>query len=92
MLWAGDPSKYPLLTRQDRHDIVFGAATRKRHRNSEVDGPFEHLHQEGDIWIVTRDAFDPARHVWGWRVAPEAARNAVRKWLERSGNSEGANR
>ena len=80
--WAGDPSRYPILTRQDRHDIVFGVGTNKRHRDKEVDAPFKALELAGDLWIQDRGAFDRTRYLWGWRiVAPREAIQAVRGWL-----------
>ena len=77
MVWAGDPRRYPILSRQDRHDIVFGAGAVRRD-DAEVNGPFERLERLGEIWIQDRQAFDPVR---GWRVIPRVAIEVVRGWI-----------
>ena len=86
-VWSGDPSRYPVLSRQDRRDIAFGVGDRERRNRlrAEIDRPFEGLERAGDILIVDREAFDPKRHVHGWRVVPRVAVEAVRKWLAKRG-------
>ncbi len=57
MVWAGDLERYPVLSRQDCHYIVFGVGAVRR-RDAEVNAPFNELAQLGDIWIQSRQAFD----------------------------------
>ena len=70
--WTTDPERYPILTRQDRREIVFGGVP-KRRTDTEVDSPFEELERAGDIIIARRDALDAERHETGWRIVPVAA-------------------
>ena len=78
MVWTTNPERYPILTRQDRHDIIFGGAP-KRRTDAEVDGPFEALEKAGDIIIAGREALGAERHEHGWRIMPaEAATNGLR--------------
>lgn len=71
--WTTDPGRYPILTRQDRRDVVFGAGDRSNRTRAAVDRPFLALEQAGDILIPDREAYDPERHTKGWRIIPKAA-------------------
>ena len=78
--WSDDPAAYPILTRQDRHDIVFGASS-KRRTDAEVDKSFSELEKVGDILIV-RGVYDQKRHANGDRIIPvEAASDKLRERL-----------
>ena len=72
-LWATDPERYPILTRQDRREIIYGTEQVKPRTTAEIDGPFETLAGAGDIVILDRDAYDPESHEPGWRIVPQAA-------------------
>lgn len=80
-LWTGDVSRYPVLTREDRRRLAFGAGDAKHRTRREQDGAWEDL---PGVEIVTRTASttDGRR---GWIIAPREAAEAIRK-------REGANR
>ena len=81
--WATDPERYPLLTRQDRREIVFGAGDSSHRTRAAIDGPFGELEKAGDILIAGRDVLDAERHETGWRIVPaEAATPGLRARLE----------
>ena len=86
---TGNVTRYPILTQQDRWDIVFGVGDTSNRTHAQMDQPFEVLAEAGDIYIPDRNAFDPKRHMRGWRMAPEVATNAVKVWLAKR---EGGNR
>ncbi|MDE0528039.1 MAG: hypothetical protein OXH85_05050 [Truepera sp.] len=88
-VWTGEATRYPILTRQDRRDIVFGVGDTSNRTHAQVDEPFEVLVEAGDVYIPDRNAFDPKRHVRGWRVIPKVATSAVKAWLAKQ---EGGNR
>ena len=83
VFWAKDPARYPILTRQDRREIVFGAGDSSHRTRAAIDGPFEVLEKAGDIVIAGRDVLDAERHETGWRIVPaEAATPGLRARLE----------
>ncbi len=88
-VWTGDVTRYPVLTRQNRRDIVFGVGDTSNRTHAQMDEPFEVLAEAGDIYIPDRNAFDPKRHVHGWRVIPKVAVKVVKTWLAKR---EGGNR
>lgn len=80
-LWAADTRRYPILTKQDRREIIFGNNPRRRN-TAEVDGPFEVLEKAGDIIIAGRDVLDAERQETGWRIVPaDAATERLRDRL-----------
>ena len=69
-----DPSRYPVLTREDRRRLAFGAADRRHRTRVEQDAAWEAL---PGCEILTRKAStsDGRR---GWLVVPEEAAAAIR--------------
>lgn len=74
ILWAGDPDKYPILTRGDRRRLAFGPDAKNRTR-MEQDAAWEDL---PGVEIVGRmvDGPDGRR---GWLIVPEAAAAAIKR-------------
>ena len=67
--WSKDPDAYPVLTRQDRNRLAFGANDNKHRTVAEIDGPWEDL---PGIEIVDRKALDRDGRL-GWRIVPTVA-------------------
>ena len=73
-MWTSDPSRYPVLTREDRRRLAFGAQDTKNRTRADQDAAWEDL---PGVEILTRKAptSDGRR---GWLVVPEEAAAAIR--------------
>ena len=74
-LWSSDPAHYPILTREDRRRLAFGAQDKRDRTRANQDAPWEDL---PGIEILTRKA-STADGRSGWLVVPEAAAEVIRK-------------
>ena len=76
-VWTGDPSRYPVLTPEARRRIAFGAADTRR--QARVD---DAIRDVDGVTVIDAEATDKAGRK-GWRIVPDAAADAIRKWLSK---------
>ena len=74
-LWSADPTRYPVLTPEDRRRLAFGDGDTRNRTRADLDAPWSDL---PGVTIVSRRATtqDGRR---GWLIVPDAAAAAVGK-------------
>ena len=74
-LWSSATADYPILTREDRRRLAFGAKDKRDRTRANQDAPWEDL---PGVEILTRKA-STADGRRGWLVVPDEAAEALRK-------------
>ena len=77
-VWTRDPSKYPILTAEDRDRLAFGAGWEDRARKEGRQKADAHWEQLPGATILTRTATTQDGRQ-GWRIVPTEAAEAIRK-------------
>ena len=72
-LWTGDASRYPVLTREDRRRLAFGAADQRNRTRADQDAAWEGL---PGVAIVSRRASRPDGSR-GWLIVPTEAAEVI---------------
>ena len=80
-VWTSDPTRYPILTREDRRRLAFGAGDKKNRTRANQDAAWEDL---PGVEILTRKSSTPDGGR-GWLVVPEAAAVAIRGTINHDG-------
>lgn len=65
--WAQDPAAYPVVTREDRRRLAFGAHDAKHRTRTSIDDAWRRI---PGLAIETERAVDPRTGAVGWRFVP----------------------
>jgi len=80
-LWDGRRDRYPVWTRKDRRDLAFGINDKRNRSLAQINKPYLDLAAAGDgVSLIGTDEVDWATGARGWRIVPDAAAAAIRRY------------